>query len=340
MNVSINQFLQTTKRSAFLGSALNIMSLLLILLLSGCAARLTTTDQLSTTTLVVKDIQDNLLHRYAPVFVMPGYQKLHNRIGRVEAEIYQDREIFSINTKYPTYYGGTHSFSTQRGSYINLIYRIHFSKTPFSLIPFHLTAGNLPGILVILTFNDQQELLLVTTAGTCGCYATIIPTTQLSQEAFPENWPDNTINVYGETLPAHLEEMKENSLIQITMRPDIHRVMNIGVVQRRDFTTHSMNTAEILPIESLRKLPLTDGNSTSFYYDTWPLTGHVKGAIKPWESLLLSLISLDFYIGMDKEYGDTEISDNPFYTSILPWNRKKSDMNNFTNFLHFFGWNL
>ena len=58
-------------------------------------------------------------------------------------------------------------------------------------------------------------------------------------------------------------------------------------------------------LDTLKTLPLGDGTFTSFYYERWPLTGHVKGAIKPWESLLLSLVSLDFFVGMDKEYGGT-----------------------------------
>jgi hypothetical protein len=31
---------------------------------------------------------------------------------------------------------------------------------------------------------------------------------------------------------------------------------------------------------------------------------------------------------------------NPFYTSLKPWNRKASDMWNFTEFLEFWGWRL
>ena len=89
-----------------------------------------------------------------------------------------------------------------------------------------------------------------------------------------------------------------------------------------------------------KTLPLENGEVTSLYYDQWPLQGHVKGSIKPWESLLLSLVSLDFYVGMDKEYGDTAVSGNPFYTSLFPWNRRASDMNDFAGFLNFWGWRL
>ncbi len=53
------------------------------------------------------------------------------------------------------------------------------------------------------------------------------------------------------------------------------------------------------------------------YYDQWPFRRHVKGAVKLWESLLLSLVSLDLYVGMDKEYSSTAEDRNSFfYTSL------------------------
>ena len=95
-----------------------------------------------------------------------------------------------------------------------------------------------------------------------------------------------------------------------------------------------------MSLESLTALQLEDGGSTSFYYQLWPLQGHVKGAIKPWESLFLSLISFDLYVGMDKEFTGGGGSANPFYTSLKVWNRRASDMNNFPGFLKFYGWKL
>ena len=104
-------------------------------------------------------------------------------------------------------------------------------------------------------------------------------------------------------------------------------------------TTGVVN-AVLADLASLKKLPLEDGTTTSFYHQDWPLTGHVKEAIKPWETLLLGLVSLDLFVGMDKEYGDTLESGNPFYTSLKPWNRSVSDMNDFAGYLRFNGWRL
>jgi hypothetical protein len=70
------------------------------------------------------------------------------------------------------------------------------------------------------------------------------------------------------------------------------------------------------------------------------LKGHVKGAVKPLETLFMSLISLDLFVGADKAYVDTSQTENPFYTSLKPWRRKDSDMWDFFGFLWYWGWRL
>jgi hypothetical protein len=57
-------------------------------------------------------------------------------------------------------------FSTEHGKYTNLVYRIHFPKVPFSIIPFNLTSGNNVGVIVVITLDSQQRPVLVTTVGT------------------------------------------------------------------------------------------------------------------------------------------------------------------------------
>lgn len=126
----------------------------------------------------------------------------------------------------------------------------------------------------------------------------------------------------------------------VTIRPAVHRVMDVRIVDADAMADVPKSIADILPLSILKSLQLPEGGTTSMFYDTWPLKGHVKGAIKPWETLLLSLVSMDLFVGMDKEYGNTTESGNPFYTSLKPWNRQASDMNNFAKFLQFYGWNL
>ncbi len=83
-----------------------------------------------------------------------------------------------------------------------------------------------------------------------------------------------------------------------------------------------------------------NGETTSLYHKKGVLKGYVKGSIKIWESVFLSLLSMDFFIGTDKVYGDAKETGNHFYTSLKPWNRSASDMWNFGQFLEFWGWRL
>ena len=97
--------------------------------------------------------------------------------------------------------------------------------------------------------------------------------------------------------------------------------------------------AALVPVEVLEKIPF-NGRTTSFYHHDGALKGYVKGSVKFWETLLMSWASLDFFVGTDKAYADPAETDNPFYTSLKPWNRDKSNMWHFGEFLAFWGWGL
>ncbi|MCF8055989.1 MAG: hypothetical protein K9K37_05050 [Desulfocapsa sp.] len=313
----------------------------LCLSLSGCATHKNTL-QLTDSQYVVVDgtSPDDLMSIFAPVFVLPGWQKSYNRIGKVIAEQIDGFEKISIDPDQAIVYGDTFSFSTQRGSYTNLVYRVHFQKTPFSLIPFHFEAGSNVGQLVVVTLSEKHIPLLVTLVNTCGCYAVVIPTAALPVEAYSEDWIDRRQSVYGEMLPSRLPDYRPGDALLVTVRPEVHRTMDVSIAKRKTLIGKKVEPGKLMALQSLKRLPLGDGEVTSFYYDTWPLRGHVKGSIKMWESLLISIVAFDFYVGMDKEYGDTVLSGNPFYTSLKVWNRRVSDMNNFALFLHFLGWKL
>ena len=317
-----------------------VLAGLLILFLSGCATHEKTTQANAGLHVVIEDTSSGLTTAFAPVFILSGRQESYNRIGRVVADKIGGYEKITIDPDQPVVYADKFSFSTQRGIYINLVYRVHFQKIPFSLIPFHLAAGDNVGLLVIITLTENHVPLLVTTANTCGCYAVVIPTDALPADGYPENWRAGPQNVYGEILPTGVPEYNPEDALLITVRPEVHRVMDVRIARRKELAGKDVLPAKLMTLQSLETLPLENGEFTSLYYDAWPLQGHVKGSIKPWESLLLSLVSLDFYVGMDKVYGDTAFSGNPFYTSLFPWNRRASDMNNFAQFLNFRGWRL
>ncbi|WP_243363870.1 hypothetical protein [Fundidesulfovibrio terrae] len=258
----------------------------------------------------------------------------------MEAKKDKSREHVSINTELPAIYAGVRPFITDKGTYTNLVYRIHFPKVPFSLVPFYLGAGDNVGVLVILTLDAWNRPILVTTANTCGCYAISIPTEFLPPSSYPDEWPAERVSFFGEHLPSRLPSVGRDDNIQVALRADVHRVMDVRVATKHTRILEAAQKAELLELDSLKTLPSGEGTFTSFYYEHWPLTGYVKGAMKPWETLFLSLPSMDLFIGMDKAYDDAQFRCNKFYTSLKPWNRNSSDLNDFPAYLHFNGWKL
>jgi hypothetical protein len=290
------------------------------------------------------DTEDSLVSKYAPVFLPHDYRNTYNRIGRPSASYdAQGRERVYVDPAYPIIYYMKQDFITGKSQYTNLIYRVHFPKVPFRLIPFYLTAGKNVGIMVVVTLDSEQRPVLVSTVGTCGCYLAIVPTNYLPQDALPKGWTGEPLKVYGEWLPALLDYSEEElPRLLVYLRPGVHRIMDLDIISASDLLNRgALRTIQtpLVSMSELEKIPL-NGETTSFYYDAGVLRGHVKGSGKPWETLFLGLISLDFFVGTDKVYADNERYGNPFYTSLKPWNRKVSDMSNFANFLEFWGWRL
>ncbi len=287
---------------------------------------------------------DEILRRYAPLFLTHNYRAAYNRIGRPSAKYdNQGDEQIYVDSENPVIYYLKQKFATKKGAYTNLIYRVHFPKVPFSLIPFHLTAGSNVGLIVVITLNARQQPVLVTTVNTCGCYKAIVPTSFLPRDALPLNWQKKPLKVYGEKLPWQLEyPSREYPKALVHIRPGVHRVMDLEIVaaaELQDLRRFMVIKTPLKPVRELEQIPLGKG-FTSFYYQRGPLKGHVKGSVKFLESILLSLPSLDLFVGTDKVYGDQQETGNPFYTSLKPWNRNDSDMGNFARFLEFWGWRL
>ncbi len=309
------------------------------LVFCGCAGHETITIKETGNVYIVQTITDDSVTQFSPVFLAYDYQEDHNKIGQAAVSNGEGEcEYIYVNTKAPTIYYEIREFTTDKSIYTNYVYRIHFPEIPFSLIPFNLTAGKNVGLIVVVTVDKSSHPVLVTTAHTCGCYASIVPTSYLPLDALPEDWEEEPLKVYGERLPFQLKyDGKQNPRILVHLRPGVHRGMNLEVIEGKTLRRNGgvgKIAAQLLPMESLEKIS-NNGQATSFYYKEGWMKGHVKGSIKYWESTLMSLISLDLFVGMDKSYGDTEVTGNPFYTSLKPWNRNASDMWNFAGFLEF-----
>jgi len=334
--------LMTKKQKIILRAKIGVAVILLIL--SGCAYSQKGIHEPIHTIYLSHGEADSLINRFAPVFLIYNHREPYNRIGLPSAKFdAQGNEKIYVAHERPAIYHMTRHFSTEKGTYTNLIYRVHFSEIPFSLIPFHISAGKNVGLMVVITLDASQRPLLVTTVGTCGCYAAIVPTSHLPPGALPLDWKNEPLEVYGEKLAPFLDfEGLKNPRLVIHLRSEVHRVMHLEPLEEerlRNLNRFTIIKAPLIPMASLEHIPI-NGGKTSFYHDRGPLKGHVKGSVKLWETLLLGLVSLDLFVGTDKVYGDSEITENPFYTSLKAWNRYSSDMWNFADFLKFWGWRL
>ena len=319
-----------------------VIPLLAALLLSSCAS---TPKLPPLSELKVYEVSGDksLLSSYSPLFIIENHDDRFNLIGTAVAEVTEDgREEISIDHSRPTIYTERRNFQTSRGSYTNLIYRIHFERVPFGLIPFHIGQGENVGLFTIVTLNSKNEPLLYTTVHTCGCYIAFVPTSYMPSGALPRGWGEGRQTVFGESLPSilsfnglALDETKTMLLI----REGSHRVKDIWLAPSDSLEKYNTVIAERQALVSLEELPLKDGK-TSFYETSGPRNGYVKGSQKPWERLLMSWWAFDWRIGEDKKLGGNKGDGPLFYTSIKPWAREESDLRDFAGFLRYWGWKL
>ncbi|MBT8351457.1 MAG: hypothetical protein KJO26_09530 [Deltaproteobacteria bacterium] len=313
-----------------------------ILVLTACSHRPDIQKELKAPAVyVAAETEKSLSHSFAPVFLIADTNQSYNKIGSPSARYNSNgKEVIFIDINHPAVYFSEKKFKTESGEYTNLNYRIHFPKIPGSLFPFHLTAGKNVGLMVVVTLNSNQKPVLITAVHTCGCYLAFIPTSFLHKGALPKKWNTTSQKVYGETLPGMLDyEGKNKPKLLVYLRSAIHRVADIRIVESDTLTDVHKFSMPVLPMDRLDTIPL-NGKSTSLFHQKGILKGYVKGSIKYWETIFLSLISLDFFVGTDKAYKDTDETENHFYTSLKPWNRSSSDMWHFDRFLKFWGWRL
>jgi hypothetical protein len=320
------------------------MMLAVILSIFACAHHIKLPEENVQTVYIAESKGNDPVTQFAPVFLTHNHQKKYNRIGTPSAIITDSgKEKIYIDDSNPAIYYMVRNFTTEKDTYTNYIYRVHFPRVPFSLIPYHLTAGRNVGLITVITVDSRNKPILITTVHTCGCYLAIVPTSNLSEDAFPDKWNDRRLKVYGEKLPSKLDYLnliKQEVLVHL--RPGVHRVMELELIDNQNIESSNSFNKIITPLEpmdDLMNIPV-NGNFTSFYHPEGPMKGFVKGSVKIWESLFLSLVSLDLYIGTDKIYDDPHITGNKFYTSLKPWNREASEMWDFKRFLEFWGWKL
>ncbi len=319
-------------------------SAILVILICSCAPIPATAPEDSALSAYAVEDKGTLLTRYAPGFVIENDQQLYNRIGTPVAQIDADgEEIISVSPEKATVYTQMDSFTTDKGSFTNLLYRIHFEEIPGGLTPFYLGQGRNIGLLVIVTLDSRNRPILYTSLHTCGCYLAFVPTTYMPEDFFPATWDRGRQSIYGEDLPGLLDYSLSppgTAKTLILLRDATHRVKDIWLSSPVSLNGYQLIPIEMQPFAALEQLPLNGQETTSFYETSGPRTGYVKGSHKIMERLLMSWWALDWRIGEDKKLGKDNNDGILFYTSLKPWNRQNSDLRDFARFLKFWGWNF
>ncbi len=276
-----------------------------------------------------------LLACFAPLWLAPGAEHAYNRIGTPIAALEHSRfggddvEI-RIDPDQPTQFAAARAERVGGRDLLQLVYRVHFERIPWSWSWHFFEAHRHAGLLALVTLDAATlEPLFVTTVHTCGCYRAVIPTTSLADAALPPAWPKDRQCVFGQSLPARLASpLPGSTRLLITLAPDSHRVIDVEV--RGDRPAGIVRPTALADLDALRRLRAADGSEHSFYYARGPLKGHVKGAWNALEGLtLFGLVALDPTVGMDKEFGAPEHTGTPFYTSLPFWRHEASRLDRF-----------
>lgn len=285
---------------------------------------------------------EDLFSRFAPIILVEGYSQSYNRIGTPAARLDDkgEEEVY-VDPAAPTFYVQQVEWSGAEGNYTNLIYRTHFQRSKSNSNSTDGGKGLNVGMLTIVTLNEAGQPLWVNAVGTCGCFHSILPTSFLPDEAYPDNWDRETFKVYGEKLPGQLKypaDFDAQVRPVIFLRTGSHRVAEMQVASLPSVEEHyEVIPAATAPMDALRHLKLGDGE-TSFYYEKGDLKGLVKGAYKKRESLFLGGIIGDGRVGQDRIYGPPEELPRGFYTTINPLEKAGSDMWDYKSFLEQNGW--
>lgn len=342
-----------------------LLSLLTLFLLSGCNQKPSALSLDNASAFICeKPIERDaippedlsLFEKFCPVFVIEDNRKGYNRVGKpkIKRGPQKKLEAYVDPSSHPIYVQRV-NFVTAKGKYTNLIYRVHFQKVPFGLIPFQLTVGKNAGLLIIVTLNCHQKPVLITSVNTCGCFVVITPTNYLGCDCFPPNWKSKP-TYRQESQKGCGRVLDKSKCISMVYYPDpidesyhpvfflqskTHRVTDLFVEKKSKIQAqYNVASMPLTPMQTLDHLPIEGEKETLSFYYTELSKGFVRDSLKPFELLFMSWWAFDPNVGVDKKYAPANQLTRRFYTSLNPAYWKESDLWNFPVAARFYGWEL
>jgi hypothetical protein len=282
-----------------------------------------------------------LLRCYAPVFVADETEHAYNRIGTpVLTPAWTGGVRLRVDPWAPTMYGEVRTDVMAGRPVLQLVYRVHFEKTPLRLSLHFFEAHRNPGMLAVLTLDEATlEPQFATLVHTCGCYRAVIPTDAVPQAMLPDDWTE-TKRVYGQTLPGRISVPRPGATrLVVDLEPGGHRVSDVRV---EAVPASGGVPIAVRELPELRAMPVAGQGErrASIFYESGPLRGKVRGAWNMFEGLSLGFVTLDPTVGMDKDFGDPEQTGTRFYTMLRPWKRDTSRLDRFDDLLAELGYRM
>ncbi len=285
------------------------------------------------------DDPEQLLPCYVPVYTVDDGDQEFNRIGTPEIRLVGGRERVGVDPERPSVFVGTLKDHVGSRDVVHLIYRIHFTRIPWTAKHFFLAHRN-AGVLTLVTLDvETLEPLFVTTVYTCGCYRALLPTDLLPKKVLPAAYPEDTVKVWGKpilSIVPHPTPLERH--LVVAMDSGTHRVHSM--TSSAGIPEGPTQPLELRPMDDLHHLPIDGkpGAEGSFFYTSGFRKGHVRGAWSRIEGLTVGLLILDPMIGTDKDFGDPAVTGTRFYTMLTPWSKNVSRLDRFDPLLRKLGY--
>lgn len=195
-------------------------------------------DALGIPTPIAAD-RTTLLQAYAPVFAVATGGS-YDRIGPL---VWRGGEAPSVDTGRPAVYQDLAFTRFDDEVLIQLVYTVWFPERPTSG-PFDTLGGDLDGVVLRVTLDDQGRPLVYDTIHSCGCFHMFFPTDRLVTRPAPEDQREWAF------VPAVAPAATPPQRIVVTTESATHYVVHVGLDDGGATTRYTL-----IDYDSLRSLP-------------------------------------------------------------------------------------
>lgn len=223
-----------------------------------------------------------LLTRFAPIIVQEDraadatYSQQDDRIGHPTTP---DLDSVVVATDHAEVYAYTRQIDIRGRSYTQLTYTHWYAEHP-ELKPNDPEAGQVEGVTLRITLDQNHRPAFFESVYNCGCYHRLYPSDDLelaAAEEFGEPMPGKPLAIersvpwkYDLIVPNAVETSRYNPGTRpvIRVRAGWHGIVDVGfAVDKHANEPHTAVSYQLTPYEALERTVTPDGRATSIFYD-------------------------------------------------------------------------